>query len=399
MGARASESRTVRPAGPIGTAARDNARAADDRAWMERAFDLAGRGTGLASPNPMVGAVVVDASGAIAGEGWHEGPGTPHAERMALARAGSRAVGGTMYVTLEPCNHHGRTPPCAPAVAASGVTRLVAAVADPNPTVRGGGFDLLRAEGVDVHVGVDSERGARLIEAFAKSVTQGVPWVTLKIAMSLDGRVAAADGSSRWITGEEARADTHRLRSEHDAVAIGSGTAVADDPLLTIRMAGYRGRQPVRVVFDSAGRTPPTAALFDGAAPTWIATTRRAPVGAVDAWRAAGATVIVLDDATGHGDRVPVKAALAALAANDQRPVRSVLLEGGPTLAWSAVREGVVDRLVVYVAPKLIGGVGAPGALGGDGSASILDALPMEIESVERLGPDLRIVARPTGGR
>ncbi len=365
---------------------------------MGRALDLARRGAGLASPNPMVGAVVVDASGEMAGEGWHEGPGTPHAERVALTRAGGRAQGGTLYVTLEPCNHHGRTPPCAPAVVEAGIARVVASVADPNRAVRGGGFDILRAAGVEVVTGVEEERGSRLIESFAKSVTQGVPWVTLKIAMSLDGRVAAPDGSSRWVTGEEARADGHRLRSEHDAIIVGSGTVIADDPSLTVRLAGYRGRQPIRVVFDSSGRTPSTAALFDGAAPTWVATTARTPTETVDAWRAAGATVLAPGDGTAPVGRVPVGVVLAAMAASDP-PVRSALLEGGPTLAWSAIREGVVDRLVVYIAPKLIGGAEAPGPLGGEGVASILDAVPVEIESVDRLGPDIRIVARPRGER
>jgi diaminohydroxyphosphoribosylaminopyrimidine deaminase/5-amino-6-(5-phosphoribosylamino)uracil reductase len=362
---------------------------------MGRALELARRGLGLASPNPMVGAVVVDASGAIAGEGWHEGPGTPHAERVALTQAGTRAAGGTLYVTLEPCNHQGRTPPCAPAVVEAGITRVVASVADPNPSVAGGGFEILRAAGLEVLTGVEAEPGARLIEAFAKSATQGMPWVTLKIAMSLDGRVAAADGSSRWITGEEARADGHRLRSEHDAIIVGAGTVIADDPSLTVRLAGYGGRQPIRLMFDSAGRTPATAALFDGAAPTWIATTGRTPLETVEAWRAAGATVLAPGDATLDRDgRVPVGPILSALAANDP-PIRSALLEGGPTLAWSAVRAGVVDRFVVYVAPKLIGGVGAPGALGGDGVGSILDAVPVEIESIDRIGRDIRIVARP----
>jgi diaminohydroxyphosphoribosylaminopyrimidine deaminase / 5-amino-6-(5-phosphoribosylamino)uracil reductase len=384
VGVTASESRNLRPVADRGVDA------ARDEVLMGRAIELARNGIGLASPNPLVGAVVTDRAGMVVGEGWHEGPGTAHAEVIALAHAGDRAVGGTLHVTLEPCNHHGRTPPCAPAIAEAGVARVVAAVADPNPNVAGGGFELLRSAGVFVTEGVERDQGARLIEAFTKAVTMGMPWVTLKFAMSLDGRVAASDGSSRWITGEAARADAHRLRAEHDAVMVGAGTAASDDPSLTVRTAGYRGRQPMRVVLDSTGRTSPRAAIFDGAAPVWMATTDAAPSSVVRAWERAGAVVLV----AGDRGRVSLEGALAALATSHV-PVRSVLIEGGPTLAWSAVRAGVVDRFVVYVAPKLIGGTGAPAALGGEGVASIGDARALRFESVERLGDDVRIVARP----
>jgi diaminohydroxyphosphoribosylaminopyrimidine deaminase/5-amino-6-(5-phosphoribosylamino)uracil reductase len=356
---------------------------------MAHALRLARRGVGLASPNPMVGAVITDAEGVPIGEGWHEGPGTPHAETIALAHAGPRARGGTLYSTLEPCNHVGRTAPCAPAVVAAGVARVVISVRDPNPSVAGGGTELLRSSGVDVIVGVAEDEGARLIEAFETSVCTGMPWVTLKAAMSLDGRVAAADGSSKWITGEEARADAHRLRAEHDAVIVGAGTALADDPSLTVRLSGYRGRQPVRIVLDSTGRIPPTAALFDAAAPTWVATTARASGSVVRAWESAGARTLVFDGP----ERVPLRGVLQAMTANDP-PLRSALIEGGPTLAWSAVRDGLVHRYVSYVAPALIGGTAAAGALGGEGIASIGAALRLDVESVERVGPDVRITAR-----
>jgi diaminohydroxyphosphoribosylaminopyrimidine deaminase/5-amino-6-(5-phosphoribosylamino)uracil reductase len=365
-----------------------------DERPMARAFDLARRGLGLASPNPMVGAVVVAPDGRILGEGWHEGPGTPHAEIAALASlraAGHRAAGATMYVTLEPCNHHGRTPPCAPVLASSGLSMVIASVADPNPHVTGGGFEVLREAGVAVLVGVRRDEGHRLIEAFAKSVTTGMPFVTLKLAMSLDGKIAARDGTSRWISGEEARRDVHVLRAGHDAVMVGAGTAIADDPSLTVRLAGYMGRQPVRIVVDASGRTPPSGRLFDGSAPIWLVTTSAAPAAVRSAWEAGGARVITRD-----GHAVAIRPFLAGLGEED-RPLRSVLIEGGPTLAWSAVREGVVDRFVFYVAPKLIGGTGAPGAIGGDGIASIEEALSLQIESVERVGEDVKVSARPAG--
>jgi diaminohydroxyphosphoribosylaminopyrimidine deaminase/5-amino-6-(5-phosphoribosylamino)uracil reductase len=363
----------------------------DEHAHMRRALELARRGVGLASPNPMVGAVVVDPTGAPAGEGWHQGPGTPHAEVHALRAAGGRARGGTLYVTLEPCGHHGRTPPCTDAIVDGGVARVVAAVRDPNPLVDGAGLACLRDAGIRVEVGLESEAAGQLIEAFATAVTTGMPFVTLKLAMSLDGRVAARDGSSRWITGEASRRDAHRLRAEHDAVMVGAGTAIADDPALTVRMVDHLGRQPIRIVVDGAGRLSARGRLFDGEAPLWILTGSDAPAAVTQAWEVAGARIWTLPG----GSPVDLRAGLAAWAREADRPLRSILIEGGPTLAWSAVRGGLVDRLVVYVAPVLVGGVGAPAALGGEGVATIASAIPMEIEAVDRLGDDLRIAGRP----
>jgi diaminohydroxyphosphoribosylaminopyrimidine deaminase/5-amino-6-(5-phosphoribosylamino)uracil reductase len=338
----------------------------------------------------MVGAVVVDRDGAAVAEGWHRGAGAPHAEADALRTAGERARGGTLYVSLEPCSHQGRTPPCVEAVIASGVARVVAPIQDPNPLVHGEGFARLRAAGVAVEVGLLADEAATLIEAFAKAVTTGTPFVTLKLAMSLDGKVAARDGTSRWITGEAARADVHRLRSEHDAVMVGAGTAVADDPALTVRLDDYRGRQPVRIVVDGAGRTPASGRIFDGSAPLWMLTSAASSTDARGAWAEAGARVVV----AAGGPAVGLTRALADLG-SEGTPLRSVLIEGGPTLAWSAVREGVVDRVVIYIAPKLVGGVAAPSALGGEGIASIADAIALRIDSVAALGEDLRIVGRP----
>jgi diaminohydroxyphosphoribosylaminopyrimidine deaminase/5-amino-6-(5-phosphoribosylamino)uracil reductase len=355
---------------------------------MRRALDLATNGLGLAPPNPMVGAVVVN-GGRVVGEGWHEGPGTPHAEVNALRAAGERARGATLYVTLEPCSHHGRTPPCAPAVIEAGIATVVASVPDPNPAVDGRGFSILRAAGVPVVDGVLVEEGADLIAGFARHLRTGLPLVTLKMAASLDGKVAARDGSARWVTGEAARRDVHRLRAASGAIVVGSGTAVADDPSLTVRSSGFRGRPPLRVLLDATGATPATGALFDGSAPTMVATTPACRPQTRAAWEGAGAEVLSLDDPEARG-RVPLRELMRALG---KREVQDVLIEGGPTVAWSAVEEGTVDRLVLYLAPKLIGGREAPGILGGEGVATIADARPIRVRRIEQVGEDLKVLA------
>ncbi|MEA2556931.1 MAG: diaminohydroxyphosphoribosylaminopyrimidine deaminase, partial [Actinomycetota bacterium] len=211
----------------------------EDQAHMNRALQLAERGLGRVSPNPLVGAVILASDGTVAGEGWHEGPGTPHAEVMALAAAGDRARGGSAVVTLEPCNHTGRTGPCTEALLSAGVTRVIAAIADPNPLVNGTGFDRLRSAGLDVRVGLEADRATALNRAFERHVLSGLPFVILKMASSLDGKTAAADGTSRWITGTDARGDVQRMRAWADAVLIGSGTALADDPSLSLRDPAY----------------------------------------------------------------------------------------------------------------------------------------------------------------
>jgi len=355
---------------------------------MERALDLATRGAGLAPPNPMVGAVAVASDGAVVGEGWHEGPGTPHAEVVALRAARERARGGILYLTLEPCTHHGRTPPCAPMVRDAGLDRVVVAARDPNPVVDGRGLALLRASGLAVTDGVLGEEGERLIEGFARHVRTGLPFVTLKLASSLDGKAAASDRTARWITGDSARADAHRLRARSDAVVVGAGTVADDDPALTVRLDGYRGRQPLRVVVDGSGRTPSTARVFDGAAPVLVATTGSAP-GVRDAWESAGAEVIALDQEPGSS-RVDLRALMAALG---KRGLQSVLIEGGPTIAWSAIQTGVADRIVLYIGAKLLGGTDAPGILGGRGAPTIADSISVRIRSVDRLGEDIKVEA------
>jgi diaminohydroxyphosphoribosylaminopyrimidine deaminase / 5-amino-6-(5-phosphoribosylamino)uracil reductase len=342
-----------------------------EQAAMRRAVRLAARGAGRTSPNPVVGCVVLAADGrTVVGEGWHERAGGPHAEVVALAAAGSAARGGTAVVTLEPCAHSGRTGPCTQALLDAGVARVVTAVDDPSAAA-GGGAGVLRAAGVDVEAGVLAAHAERVNEAWLTSVRSGRPHVLWKFAATLDGRSAAADGTSRWITSPEARAEVHRMRAAVDAVVVGVGTVLADDPSLTARTpdGALRDRQPLRVVVDSAGRTPAAARVRDGAAPTWVATA--AEVGG------------------GTGGGVDLAALLRELGA---RGVVSVLLEGGPTLAGAFLAAGLVDRVVAHLAPALLGA--GPSALSGGGIATIADALRLDVDDVGRVGGDVRVSGR-----
>ena len=348
---------------------------------VRRAVALSCRALGATSPNPPVGAVVLDAVGSVVGEGWTRPPGGPHAEVVALAQAGERARGGTAVVTLEPCRHTGRTGPCTTALLEAGVARVVVACADPTAQA-GGGAEVLRAAGVDVETGVLADEVARgPLEAWLTSRRTGRPFVTWKYAATLDGRSAAADGTSRWITGESSRADVHRLRAQADAVVAGVGTVLADDPLLDARGAGDLP-QPLRVVVDSAGRTPLTARALQGQAPALVVT---GPL--LDDPGHPRRREVALDE-RGHVD---LRALLASL--QDEDGVVSVLLEGGPVLAGSFVCAGLVDRVVAYVAPALLGA--GPAALGDAGVGTISDARRLQVDDVARTGEDVRLVLRP----
>jgi len=336
----------------------------------------------------MVGCVLVR-DGDVVGEGWHEGPGTEHAEAMALRVAGSRASGATAFVSLEPCTHHGRTPPCAPALIAAGIEAVIAAMRDPNPIVDGGGLRALREAGLQVEEGLLAEDAIRQNVAFRTHVRTGRPFVILKMASSLDGKAAARDGTSKWITGPEARSDVQRLRAWADAVVVGSGTVSADDPSLTVRDAAFASaRPPLRVIVDASGRVPGDARTLDATAPTLVATTELAPSDRRREWLVAGADVIVLDRDASGGVSLP-----ALVQTLGKRDVQGVLIEGGPTVAWSAIRDGVVDQLTVYLAPSIVGGHAAPGWLGGAGYAPIDRAAAVDVVSIERIGPDLKVVA------
>jgi diaminohydroxyphosphoribosylaminopyrimidine deaminase/5-amino-6-(5-phosphoribosylamino)uracil reductase len=351
---------------------------------MRRALRLAERARGRTAPNPMVGAVVVSGDESVS-EGYHHRAGEPHAEILALRAAGERARGATLYVTLEPCCHHGRTPPCTDAVLAAGVRRVVAATLDPFPKVAGGGVATLRAAGVEVTVGVLEAEARRQNEAFRKAVTGGLPFVTLKAAMTLDGKIATVTGDSRWVTGEVARRHVHRLRDHHDAILVGIGTVRADDPLLTARLP--RARDPVRVVVDARADLPLNSQIGATLATvrTLVAVTEAAPPSRRDALAAAGAEVLALP---ADGGRVDLRALMEALV---RRELHSVLVEGGAEIHASLLAAGLVDKVILYVAPKLIGGREAPGPVGGPGIARMNDAIPLHDLRVRRFGADLAV--------
>jgi diaminohydroxyphosphoribosylaminopyrimidine deaminase / 5-amino-6-(5-phosphoribosylamino)uracil reductase len=353
---------------------------------MRRALELAARADHQTSPNPMVGAIVLDRSGEFAGEGYHARAGEPHAERLALERAGERARGGTLYVTLEPCSFTGRTPPCADAVVAAGVKRVVVAMEDPDHRVTGSGLAKIRQAGIEVEVGLEEEAARRLNRFYVKQRTTGLPWVTVKFAASLDGKIATASGESRWITGPPAREESHRLRQRHDAILVGAGTIVADDPELSNRLP-EAARQPLRIVLDSTLRTPAAAKVLAGeknAPPTLVATSPSASEQAAEGLRAAGAEVVTV----GSGERVDLGKLLRLLA---ERGVLSVLVEGGAEVNGAFFDDGRVDGVVVFLAPLVIGGREAKGAVAGEGARRLADAFRLYNLEVKRLGEDLML--------
>ncbi len=377
----------------------------EDAVWMARALALAETARGFSSPNPPVGAVIVDATG-IVGEGATRPVGGPHAEIVALHAAGERARNATMYVTLEPHSFHGHTPPCTVAIIAAGIARVVIATLDPNPRVHGEGVAQLRAAGIEVMVGPGQAAAIRLVAPFAHWLKTGQPMGIAKIAMSLDGKIATRGGESQWITGPAARTAGHRLRQACDVILVGSGTVLADDPLLTTRLPdldGDRVRHPLRVLLDSRGRvatsarmlTPTTVggAAVPGAA--LVATTAGAPA----AWRAAlaaqGTEVAVLSaDVGGHVDLAALWRLLGA------RGALTVLIEGGSGVLGAALARNLVQRVVTFIAPRVIGGVAAPGPVGEPGWARLDDALRLRWDLVERVGEDIMVtaeVADPVG--
>lgn len=345
-----------------------------DRLYLERAYELARRGAGGTSPNPPVGAVVVQ-SGEITGEGYHHRAGSAHAEAIAIEAAGDRARGATLYVSLEPCNHTGRTPPCSRAVAASGIARVVVGAADPNPITGGGGLAYLRDCGIEVEL-ANEAAAAELIAPFARAVRSGRPFLTLKMAMSMDGFVASRRGVQQWLTGEMARSYVRELRIEHDAVAVGAGTVRVDDPLLTVRPAHRRQRPYVRVVITDDSRIDAKARVFAA-----LEGYARSVVVAVGA----------------HGDFSTLESAADVIRVTDvdeglrelrARGINSVLCEGGPSLAESLLQKGLVDRLTCLVAPRLLRSADAVPVIGA-GALSALRGL--RVERVERLGGDLLV--------
>jgi diaminohydroxyphosphoribosylaminopyrimidine deaminase/5-amino-6-(5-phosphoribosylamino)uracil reductase len=357
----------------------------DDAAHMVRALLLAERGRGRTSPNPMVGALVVDAEGVIVGRGSHERAGGPHAEVHALADAGDRARGATLYCTLEPCAHTGRTGPCAPRVVEAGIRRAVIAVEDPNPRVRGRGLEYLRDHGVEVRVGVMAEEAARLNRPFFTYIVHGRPFVTLKAALSLDGMVAARRGERTALTGAEANALVHQERAEVDAIAIGSETLLVDDPLLTARGV-HRDRPLVRVVFDRRLRTPPTARLFStlGAGPViviGVASPHPRGQARADALAAVGAHLELVEVPDGPSEVASAGFLRGALTRLAGREIVSLVVEGGPGLQGAFWRAGLVDRVELFVSPRAVGSDGVEWA-------------PMPCGSIASL---VELTARPVG--
>ncbi|MDO9354857.1 MAG: bifunctional diaminohydroxyphosphoribosylaminopyrimidine deaminase/5-amino-6-(5-phosphoribosylamino)uracil reductase RibD [Solirubrobacteraceae bacterium] len=364
-----------------------------DRGHLARALELAQRGRGAVHPNPMVGCVIVSPDGSVAGEGWHARFGGPHAEVAALADAGEAARGATAYVSLEPCCHTGKTGPCTEALAAAGIARVVVASDDPSEKANGRGLGNLRDEGIEVSVLPATDElahAARLLnQPFRKQARTGLPWVLHKAASTLDGKVASRTGDAKWITSEESRERGHRWRSELDAVVVGIGTALADDPQLTARTTGVV-RQPRRVVFDAEARLPVSSKLMQEAPeiPITVIVSRAAPRGAVAALSTSGAEVIV---ASGENEQARVKSALEQLG---EAGITSILLEGGPHLAGSFYDAGAVDELRLFVAPKLIGGRGARSIVEGVGIEKVGDALEALDWSWEASGRDLLVTAR-----
>ena len=356
--------------------------------WMRRALELAKRGRGRTSPNPMVGALLVK-EGRIVGEGFHERAGEPHAEVNALSATGPEASGATLYVTLEPCAHHGRTPPCVEAVLDAGVARVVVGMRDVNPAVAGRGVGRLAEAGVQVEEGVLEEECRRLNEAYVTWMVERRPFVLLKAAASLDGKIATYRGESRWLSSEASRRRVHALRNEVDAVMVGAETVVRDDPELTVRLIEGDVRHPLRVVVDSALRTPLTRRVLAERpeAQTLVVTTNKAPLELREAVEGLGSEVLVLPERNG---RVDLAALMEKLA---EREIVSLLLEGGGELNAAMLEAGLVDKVLVVVTPRLIGGREAPTVLDGLGAGSLEEAWGLTDLHVEEVEGDLHIQA------
>ena len=363
-----------------------------DEVFMREAMRMAEFARGHTSPNPLVGAVIVQ-GGSVIAAGWHRRAGEPHAEIHALNMAGERARGATLYVTLEPCAHYGRTGPCADAVIKAGIARAVVGITDPNPLVSGKGISRLKEAGIEVVSGVLAAEISKQNEIFLKWITTQMPFVTLKTAMSLDGKIATVAGESKWITGEESRAYVQRMRAQNDAILVGIGTVLADNPALTVRLSEYAGRQKklLRVVIDNEARTPLTAnVVADGLAPTIIFVSERAPAEKIAALCAAGVEVIQL-----NGENIDTRAMLAELG---KREITSLLVEGGGTVNFSFVEADLVDKVQAFIAPLIIGGESAKTPVEGNGAAALGMAMRLRDITLERVGEDILLTGYRRSG-
>jgi diaminohydroxyphosphoribosylaminopyrimidine deaminase/5-amino-6-(5-phosphoribosylamino)uracil reductase len=364
--------------------------------YMEQALSLAKLALGQASPNPAVGAVVVKGE-EIIGQGYTQPPGSHHAEILALKQAGEGARGGVMYVTLEPCCHQGRTPPCTKAIISAGVSEVHIATLDPNPIVSGRGKAELEAGGIKVHLGEGEAEAKEINEAYIKFITRGLPFVTAKFAMSLDGKIATRNKDSRWISGREARKYVHNLRYINDAIMAGVNTVLADDPHLTCRCSGGKGgtvrKQPLRIIVDGKGQTPRSARIFAEPGKTLLALGKRITDEEKRAFSEAGAEVL---EAPAAGELVDLVALLKALG---EREVTSVLVEGGGILLGSLFDQGLIDKVVAFIAPIIIGGKQARTAVAGKGVGKVSDAFKLDRVRAERLGDDLMVIGYVNGRR
>ena len=358
---------------------------------MERALELARRGTGLVSPGPLVGCVIVDPAGVVVGEGFYVFEEVRHAETIALSVAGNKARGGTAYVSLEPHAHHGRTAPCTDALIAAGIKRVVASIEDSNPKVSGRGFEHLRNAGVEVQVGLLAEEAARANEAYIHFMRTGRPFVHLKMAVSLDGKIATRTGDSRWVTGPESRARAHELRHQYDAIMIGIGTAIKDDPLLTDRSDRSRRLQLVRIVLDEQLLLPAQSRLVKTAneAPVIVIAGTGADENRVRELESRGVEIVR------KGNRDPFE----LLDELGRRSVQSLLVEGGSGVAGRFIDAGLVNKVTFFVAPKIVGGSEAPGAVGGVGVELMKDALQLEHVEITQRGNDIEVTGYPRSGK
>jgi len=372
--------------------------------YMEHALSLARLALGSSSPNPAVGAVIAR-DGVIIGQGYTQPPGSAHAEVVALRQAGHRAEGATMYVTLEPCCHFGLTPPCTQAIMEGGIAEVHIATLDPNPLVSGQGKAALDDAGINTKLGEHEQEARELNEAYIKFITTGLPFVTAKFAMSLDGKIATGTGDSKWISGEESREYVHQLRGAVDAIMVGVNTILADDPMLTVRWEGVERKgtgeeggerkKPIRVIVDSKARTPPTAQVFKQPGKIIVATTPAAPSAQTKKLKAAGAEVLELPLFSPDEVLVDLGELLAELG---RRQITGVMVEGGGTLLGTFFEQGLVDKVIVFIAPVIIGGAEARLAVGGKGAERITDALRLSHVKVERFGDDVMICGY-IGGR
>jgi diaminohydroxyphosphoribosylaminopyrimidine deaminase / 5-amino-6-(5-phosphoribosylamino)uracil reductase len=359
----------------------------NDTYYMNLALNLA-RGTlGQTAPNPVVGAVVVK-DNQILGMGAHLKAGEPHAEVHAIRMAGDRAKDATLYVTLEPCSHHGKTPPCADLVVQTGIKKVFVATTDPNPQVSGFGIEKLKVAGIEVEVGLQQEEARELNKMFFYNISTGLPYVTLKSAISMDGKIATSTGESKWITGEEARNDVHHFRHQHDAILVGVNTVLKDDPSLTTRLENG-GKNPIRIILDTHLRTPLQAIIVtDLLAPTWIVTGPDVDSKLEKEFTAMGIKIIKMGEM-----KIQIKEMLKVIG---EMGITSLFVEGGSEIHGSFLKEHAYQQVITYMAPKLIGGKLAPTSFGGEGILTMDEVVSLEIKKIDRVGNDIRIIAEPS---